>query len=288
MSNPPYPSASRAKRRLTDEDDDGEETDCSLQERPAQMARMSSPGGSDPPLIPLALSANTSHVMEEIAQRLDQIKEGKDPSTTVPHYLGLCLRAAAKKARTDLFHRLLHLEGLEVNDVDLKGTTAMMLACQAGCEELVKLMLGDKKFNPSLRDKKGNGLINYAMKDKNNLGIVRLLLTDERIDVNMSDENGDSLLLLASGAGSVEFVSSLLESPKIKVNKRNDNGDSPLMCAANEGNSVIVDLLLKRKEIDVNSANTDRVTSLMCAADKGFVRIVSSCSPTLISTSTSR
>ena len=129
-------------------------------------------------------------------------------------------------------------------------------------------------YNRSSRsDKKVIGLLNYAMKN-GKLNILHLLLADDRIDVNMTDENGDSLLLLASAGGFVAFVSTLLESPRIEVNKCNADGDTPLMCAANEGYNVIVDLLLKRKDIDVNCKNSDHVTSLMCAADKGFERTV--------------
>ena len=58
--------------------------------------------------------SNTNRVMEEIAEKLKEIKDGKDTSTTVTQFLGRCLRTAAKKAQSDIFHRLLLMEGLEV------------------------------------------------------------------------------------------------------------------------------------------------------------------------------
>ena len=140
---------SKAGRGAKRRPDDGGE---SLEERPAQVARLSSPGGSEPPLVPLALSvnstSNTNHVMEEITEKLKKIKEGRDTSTTVTQHLGLCLRTAARKARPEIFHQLLHMEGLDVNDVDVKGISAMMYACQSGCEEIVKVMLQNNMFDP--------------------------------------------------------------------------------------------------------------------------------------------
>ena len=263
-----------AKRRP---DDGGE----SLEERPAQVARVSSPCSSDPPLVPLALSStstsNTNHVMEEILQKLERIKDGRETNTTVPKYLGLCLRTSARKGRVDIFLRLLQIEGMNenVNDADVKGITAMMYACQVGCQELVKIMLDNQKFDPTLRDQNNNGLLNFAVKNKN-LDIVNLLLEDPRVSSIINSSNGDSPLLRAVAGGYQKLVVKLLENPKILVNKPNNNGDTPLMCAANEGFSNIVETLLERKDIEVNSANVDGVTSLMCASDKGYEKIVKS------------
>ena len=286
--------------------DDGGE---SLEERPAQMGRLSSPEVSDPPLVPLALSVVTNHVMEEITEKLKKIKEGRDTSTTVTQHLGLCLRTAARKARPEIFHQLLHMEGLDVNDVDVKGISAMMYACQSGCEEIVKVMLQNNMFDPSLKDNNGNGLLHYAIKN-HHLHIVELLLADQRVaqvisgrnnsgisplilactdgfleiaqkllsfpsvEVNSADDNGDSPLLHAVNGGFDEVVAYLLDNPGIQVDQANDNGDTALMCAANKGSINIVKNLLKRKDIKVNSSNTDGYTSLVCAADKGFVNIV--------------
>ena len=305
---------SKASRGAKRRPDDGGE---SLEERPAQVARVSSPCGSDPPLVPLALSAlstsNTNHVMEEILQKLERIKEGRDTTSTVPQYLGLCLRTSARKGRVDIFLRLLQIEGMSmnVNDADVKGITAMMYACQVGCEELVKIMLENHKFDPTLRDQNDNGLLNFAVKNKN-LHIVNLLLEDKRVssiinscnktgispllltchdgdlemaqkllsvqnvDVNSANNTGDSPLLHAVTGGYHELVLKLLENPKIEVNQPNLNGDTPLMFAANEGFSNIVETLLERKDIEVNSANVDGYTSLMCASDKGHEKIVKS------------
>ena len=272
------------------------------------MVRLASPL----PLVPLSYStSNTNHVMEDIEQKLRKIKDGRDNSTTVKQYLGLCLRTSARKGRADIFRRLLPMEGLDVNDTDVKGITAMMYACQNGSDEIVKIMLENHKFDPTLRDQNNNGLLNFAVKNQK-LPIVNLLLADRRVsssinignnagstplilacddgdlemvekllslqnvDINAADNNGDSPLLHAVIGGLHDIVSKLLENPKIEVNKPNGNGDTSLMCAANEGFSNIVESLLQRKDIDVNMSNVDGFTSLMCASDKGFEGIVKS------------
>ena len=299
----PEPSMSKPSRGAKRRPDDGGE---SLEERPAQVVRLASPL----PLVPLSYSTpNTNHVMEDIKQMLKKIKDGRDSSTTVTQYLGLCLRSSVRSGRVDIFRRLLPMEGLDANDVDVEGITAMMYACQSGSEEIVKIMLENHKFDPTLRDQNDNGLLNYAVKNQN-LHIVNLLLTDRRVrssinkgnntgstplllaceygdleiaekllnfrsvDVNSADNIGASPLLRAVIGGFTELVSKLLENPKIEVNKPNANGDTPLLHAANKGFRNIVASLLKHRDIDVNSSNIKGYTSLMCASDKGFEGIV--------------
>ena len=258
---------------------------------------------------PVPLDSYANQVMEDIKRMLKQFKDGRDGSTFVKQYLGHCLRSVVRSGRVDIFRRLLPMEGLDANDVDVEGITAMMYACQSGSEEIVKIMLENHKFDPTLRDQNDNGLLNYAVKNQN-LHIVNLLLTDRRVrssinkgnntgstplllaceygdleiaekllnfrsvDVNSADNIGASPLLRAVMGGFTELVSKLLENPKIEVNKPNANGDTPLLHAANKGFRNIVASLLKHRDIDVNSSNIKGYTSLMCASDKGFEGIV--------------
>ena len=258
------------------------------------------------------LQSRGTHVDDRLSQSALMMSE---PSREAKRRSGEGERPAqvARFSSLDLptmfhFHRLLCMERLDVN-VDLKELSAMMFAYKSGCEELTKIMLENNKFDPSLRDKNGNGLLHFAVQN-NNLHIVDLLLTELRItsiindrnnsgttpltlactngffeiarkllkfqsvDVNSSDDNGDSPLLHAVFGEYEEIVWKLLEHPQIKVNKPNEHGDNPLIVAANYGCSDIVARLLKHEDIDVNSSNIDGYSSLMCASDNGFQRIV--------------
>ena len=75
-------------------------------------------------------------------------------------------------------------------------------------------------------------------------------------------------LLHASVGGHVEIVKKLLSYTGIEIDKSNNNGDTALMCASNEMKTDIVKLLVGNK-CDVNIKNTDGYTALMCGADKG-------------------
>ena len=80
-------------------------------------------------------------------------------------------------------------------------------------------------------------------------------------------------LLHASVGGHVEIVKKLLSYTGIEIDKSNNNGDTALMCASNEMKTDIVKLLVGNK-CDVNIKNTDGYTALMCGADKGEKEIV--------------
>jgi ankyrin repeat protein len=59
---------------------------------------------------------------------------------------------------------------------------------------------------------------------RNNVGIVRSLLDVEHLDVNASDHEGITPLLLAASEGYAELVRVLLQSGVIDVNARMYNG----------------------------------------------------------------
>ena len=308
-----HPSLGQSAKRRREED----ECELSEEDETRKVGRLSSPDPSPhSPLIPVArgVPANPAldHVMEEINRRLKIIREGNDddPTQTPSTYLGHCLRLVAKKNKMEFFHLLSQYEDLDVNQTDYKGSTALMVACQSGSEDIVRLMLANPKYDTHLGDRSGNSCLHYAIKN-NKSSVVDLLLADPRIsasasdigndngttplmmacmdgfaeiaekllsggnvDINCADKRGDTPLLHATVGGASALVSRLLEVPDIKINQANKNGDTALMCAANDGHTEIVARLLQCGELKVNSSNVDKYTSLMCACDKGNKDVV--------------
>jgi ankyrin repeat protein len=93
-----------------------------------------------------------------------------------------------------------------------------------------------------------------AVRD-NNLDAVNRLLLNPRIDVNATDDDGDTALIVAADNGRVDIGRRLLQSGA-DVNKGNPRlGYTPLMGAATIANRDFVVLLLEQDGISVNNAS---------------------------------
>ncbi|WP_044417097.1 ankyrin repeat domain-containing protein [Halarcobacter anaerophilus] len=92
------------------------------------------------------------------------------------------------------------------------------------------------------------------------------------INVNLSDEKGNSLLMLASYNKNYNCTKMLLEQ-KADIDKRNDRGQTPLGGVCFKGDLNLVKLLLSYGA-DIDSDNGGGRTPLMFAAMFGHKEIV--------------
>ncbi len=73
--------------------------------------------------------------------------------------------------------------------------------------------------------------------------IVKLLLSQSYIDVNIQDPYGNTALILAAVRGAKNIVKILLLHPSININVKNNNGDEAVILAKRYGHKNIVKLL---------------------------------------------
>jgi len=92
------------------------------------------------------------------------------------------------------------------------------------------------------------------------------------LPVNLSDQKGNSLLMLASYHGNLETTRALLLA-RADSNRRNDRGQTPLGGAAFKGYGEIVTLLLEHNA-DIDADNGGGMTPLMFAAMFGRTKVV--------------
>ncbi|MFW4370795.1 MAG: ankyrin repeat domain-containing protein [Spiroplasma sp. hy2] len=167
--------------------------------------------------------------------------------------------------------------GADVNLQDpLANNTYLHIAARNGQLELVKLLLS-RGANPNMQEKKGiTPLYFAAQSDKTE--VVQELLTNKnsknKIDINLSNDLGDTPLHIASFNGNYKIVELLLKNHKIDVNKKDDCGDSALIVAARNGKINVVKKLLKHSDIDVNLSNERGLTALHYACENGHLIIV--------------
>lgn len=97
-------------------------------------------------------------------------------------------------------------------------------------------------------------------------------MIDAGMSVDLSDEKGNTLLMLATYNGSIE-CSHMLIAQGADTDKRNDRGQTPLGGVAFKGNLELVKLLLDGGA-DIDADNGGGKTPLMFAAMFGHKTIV--------------
>ena len=108
----------------------------------------------------------------------------------------------------------------------------------------------------------------------NGIKIIKLLIDDERTNVNMCDDDGNTPLMIAVQKHS-KFVQALLENKNINIdiNIKNDEGNTALHIIAHPGLGTLFDtariasarILLTRHDLDCNIVNNDGKTALQIA-----------------------
>ncbi len=92
---------------------------------------------------------------------------------------------------------------------------------------------------------KGVGAIAGGQEDA-----VKLLLSQEGVDVNSMDESRSTPLLMAAWYGREAIATSLLDHQDIQINVRNNLGQTPLMIALEFGHCGIAQILLERYDVE--------------------------------------
>lgn len=116
-------------------------------------------------------------------------------------------------------------------DPRIKGCTPLMLAAYHGSIEMLQVLLKFEDVNPNSRDRKYiRPPISWAIK-RNHTAVVRALLNDDRIDVNLEDKWGYTPLMVAV-EHNPRFISLLLQKGRADPRIANRQGATPLSLAA--------------------------------------------------------
>lgn len=209
------------------------------------------------------------------------------------------LGEAARTGNTAVLKRWLKIPLGRVDEHDL-----LMQAIYGDQPDCVRILLEETNVNPNKKEHGNMPALQVTLLRRNS-EIARLLMEDERVDINTrSSTMGWTALALAIYEGNAEivqqlltrpeidvnvndapqhltplhmalfvrdfnFLKMLLEHPELDVNRQNELGYTPLMCllsTPDETVQEVIELLLKHPKLDINCTNNEGNTALALAA----------------------
>lgn len=144
-------------------------------------------------------------------------------------------------------------------------------ACEVGNLETVKNFLSDPHLDVNITNKEGLTPLLIACAYGRTV-IVELLLKDKRVDVN-KDHLGLTPFASACRYVYTEIVKLFLENERVDVNRADDGGRTPFFMACFMGHTEIVQLLLQYPRVDVHQKNTRGFAPLAIAQERGYTAI---------------
>ncbi|CAB4387732.1 unnamed protein product [Rhizophagus irregularis] len=147
---------------------------------------------------------------------------------------------------------------------------ALMIASSLDCYDIVKYLLTDNNIDINLQDNFGETAL-FLASALGNAKIVKLLLRNNA-NPNICNNENVTPLIVSSYNGHNDTVKALLEKGDVNINYQDNLCKTALSFAAHEGQPLIVELLLKNGA-DVNIADKLGWTPLMLAAYAGRANI---------------
>lgn len=79
--------------------------------------------------------------------------------------------------------------------------------------------------------------------------VIRLLLSDPRVDVNRQDQEGNTALMTAARLGKAGMVRTLLEHPVVDVRVKNFKGKAPIACAKTKAIKQLLEEAERQRQV---------------------------------------
>ena len=190
---------------------------------------------------------------------------------------------ASENGHVEVVRILLQIQGIDVNTRNALGITPLMIASEGMHVGVVRLLVGVSSIDINQQNHQGFTALHFSSKRRqfsNESGttrcradVVKVLVRQQYIDVNIACRIGWTAMYAAAQAGYVEVVQILASLPNIDVNRANKMfGWTPLIVASEgkeESHMTIVKLLIATRNIDINQEAKDGQTALHVACRVG-------------------
>ena len=164
--------------------------------------------------------------------------------------------------------RLLRVPGININQLDNEGNSALHIACSLGHASIVDRLVMVPDIEVDTDNGRGTPLMMAARNNRISTITHLFHYAGDRIDVNKQDANGYSALHHASEAGNHTVIHNLVIRPGINRNLETvESGDTPLQLALRNEDiraaTFLLDPFKGGRENDISHRNRAGLTPLM-------------------------
>ena len=191
------------------------------------------------------------------------------------HKLGLCIDDSSFGIEKYLgIIKLLVASGANIHTIDKYGTTLLHLAAEAGCVEMVRMLL-EEKVKVNLCDENTNSPLALAIRGsgissrvKDYLMVVNMLI-EVGANVHHANKYNSNLLHIAIVYGNVEIVKLLIDH-KVEINLKDNIGYTPLHVAVASNADSKLDILEQQCCLEVLDLLIQRGAIIDVENDSGY------------------
>ncbi|KAL1853979.1 hypothetical protein VTK73DRAFT_8855 [Phialemonium thermophilum] len=192
------------------------------------------------------------------------------------------MKAAMLEDNSVVIKRLLAHPGIQINQKNGLGQTALHFAPKAGNQASITILV-DHGADANAQDKSGRTPLSIAA-GRGYENSITVLLAIDKVDPNRRDRLGRSPLSWSVArsdkpvryiAPDIKAAKALLADSRVEVNLRDKDGRTALSLAAEEGFVEIVKVLTESDEIDIDLADNEGRTPLQWARLRGHHKLAS-------------
>jgi len=209
----------------------------------------------------LQSNENLNKTIEELEQFL---KVDNNPIVQTEEEQELNLLYSSRTGNLSRLRELIE-SGTNINATDYNGYTALIYAVINNHFDIVEYLVSS---NIDINAKNNDGLTaTYFAVGLNRLNILRYLLDNNN---NLTDDIIYDSVLFAIYNGHLDIVKYLVQDKNVNVNLVNEEGETILMYAVENNQINIIKYLVEEHNIDTSIMNNNGYTALMIAVNLGF------------------
>ncbi|XP_067653211.1 serine/threonine-protein phosphatase 6 regulatory ankyrin repeat subunit B-like [Haliotis asinina] len=176
------------------------------------------------------------------------------------------LHVSCQGGNVDIVKYVLKHNVLYINSTDDKGIAPLLLAAGYG-NKLVFHFLIERGADTFTKDSTNRNVLHWACRG-GSVKIVNYIITQNIVDINGSDDNNMTALLLAAYHGKIDVFRLLIEkgANTLAVNQKSRNS-LHLSCIG--GHVDTVKYVLNQTSVDINSKDCEKMTPVLLAAYHG-------------------
>ena len=193
------------------------------------------------------------------------LNAGADPNITDPNGDSCIHFAVHGECSIEAIQAIVD-HGADVNAANISNETALIISCENGNLDAISVLL-NAGADPGIANATGDTCLHAAVYGGCSIEVLHSLL-DHGADVNATNKNNVTALMIACLKGNADAIDALLNA-KADTSIATTYGETLIHQAVMEDYNKEVLHSVINYGVDVNATNINNVTALMIACDKG-------------------